>query len=65
MKIAYSHLAKFFKKPPTMDKLSKSLFQLGHEHEIANEIFDMIENNRVLQFTNTDDYANKHIYRQT
>ena len=33
--------------------------------QIANEIFDMIENNRVLQFTNTDDYANKHIYRQT
>ena len=41
MKIAYSHLANFFKKPPTMDKLSKSLFQLGHEHEIVNEIFDL------------------------
>ena len=41
MKIAYSHLAKFFKKPPTLDKLSKSLFQLGHEHEIVNEIFDL------------------------
>ena len=32
--------------------------------QMANELFDIIENNHVLEFTNTDDYNNKHIYRQ-
>ena len=41
MKIAYSHLAQNILENPSIDKLSESLFQLGHEHEIKDNIFDM------------------------
>jgi phenylalanyl-tRNA synthetase beta chain len=41
MKIAYSHLVKNIKENPTISQLSDSLFQLGHEHEIEDNIFDM------------------------
>ena len=34
MKIAYSHLVHHIKENPSIEKLSASLFQLGHEHEI-------------------------------
>jgi phenylalanyl-tRNA synthetase beta chain len=41
MKIAYSHLVKHIKEKPSIKKLSELLFQLGHEHEIADDIFDI------------------------
>ena len=41
MKIAYQHLLRFLIDNPSIDDLSSKLFQLGHEHEIDNSIFDM------------------------
>tara|TARA_B100000767_G_C19776285_1_gene542785 strand:- start:4044 stop:5954 length:1911 start_codon:yes stop_codon:yes gene_type:complete len=41
MKIAYKHLLPFIKNSPSIEELSNKLFQLGHEHEIENEIFNM------------------------
>ena len=41
MKIAYSHLVRYIQENPTIEQVSKSLFQLGHEHEIDDGIFDM------------------------
>jgi phenylalanyl-tRNA synthetase beta chain len=41
MKIAYHHLLNFLPTKPSVEELSKRLFQLGHEHEIYNDIFDM------------------------
>jgi len=41
MKIAYSHLAQQIVENPSIDQISDSLFQLGHEHEIDGNIFDM------------------------
>ena len=41
MKVAYSHLVRNIKENPSMEMLSESLFQLGHEHEIEGEIFDI------------------------
>jgi phenylalanyl-tRNA synthetase beta chain len=41
MKIAYSHLAQYIDENPTIQEISDSLFQLGHEHEIDSGIFDM------------------------
>jgi len=41
MKIAYSHLVNRIKENPSIDRISESLFQLGHEHEIKDDIFDM------------------------
>ena len=41
MKILYKHLVKYIKSPPTIDELSERLFQLGHEHEIENDIIDL------------------------
>ncbi len=41
MKIAFSHLALYIKESPTIEQVSNSLFQLGHEHEIEGNIFDM------------------------
>ena len=41
MKIAYSHLVKYIKENPSIENISKSLFQLGHEHEIDDKIFDL------------------------
>ena len=41
MKIAYSHLVQYIPENPTIAELSDSLFQLGHEHEIEGNIFDM------------------------
>ena len=38
MKIAYQHLLSFFIDRPSINELSNKLFQLGHEHEIENEI---------------------------
>jgi phenylalanyl-tRNA synthetase beta chain len=41
MKIAYSHLAQHIPEKPTIKEISDKLFQLGHEHEIEDNIFDM------------------------
>lgn len=41
MKIAYRHLAKYIVQKPSINELSEKLFQLGHEHEIQNDIYDI------------------------
>ena len=41
MKIAYSHLISRINESPSIDEISDRLFQLGHEHEIENNIFNM------------------------
>ena len=41
MKIAYSHLVSRIKENPSIEMLSDNLFQLGHEHEIVEGIFDI------------------------
>ncbi len=41
MKIAFNHLIRYIVENPTIDDVSQKLFQLGHEHEIENGIFDM------------------------
>ena len=41
MKIAYSHLVSHIKENPSIQEISNKLFQLGHEHEIDGNIFDM------------------------
>ena len=42
MNIAYSHLINLLKGEPSIDDISESLFQLGHEHTIDNDnIFDI------------------------
>ena len=41
MKIAYQHLLRFLPNKPSINDLSNRLFQLGHEHEIEDSIFDM------------------------
>jgi phenylalanyl-tRNA synthetase beta chain len=41
MKIAYCHLIKHIHEKPRIDELSDRLFQLGHEHEVANDIFEI------------------------
>jgi phenylalanyl-tRNA synthetase beta subunit len=41
MKIAYSHLVQHIPDNPTIEQISEKLFQLGHEHEIENDILEM------------------------
>ena len=41
MKINYQDLLNFLSKKPSKEALSQKLFQLGHEHEINKDIFDM------------------------
>ena len=41
MKIAYNHLVGHIKENPSIDEISKSLYQLGHEHEIEGTVFDI------------------------
>ena len=41
MKIAYEHLIKFIPSRPSIENISEKFFQLGHEHEIQNNIFDV------------------------
>jgi phenylalanyl-tRNA synthetase beta chain len=41
MKIVYSHLVKHIEENPTIEHISNKLFQLGHEHEIDGDIFDI------------------------
>ena len=41
MKLVYQDLLKFLNEKPSKEILSDKLFQLGHEHEIYGDIFDM------------------------
>lgn len=41
MKIAYKHLVNHIDSKPEINEISQKLFQLGHEHEIENDIFDI------------------------
>jgi phenylalanyl-tRNA synthetase beta chain len=41
MKIAYNHLFQHIIENPSIEEISDRLFQLGHEHEIDDGIFDM------------------------
>jgi phenylalanyl-tRNA synthetase beta chain len=41
MKILYQDLLSFLSYKPSIKELSEKLFQLGHEHEIHGEIFEM------------------------
>ena len=41
MKIAYSHLVDRIKENPSINEISESLLQLGHEHEIEGTLFDI------------------------
>lgn len=41
MKIAYKDILNHLSEKPSIKLLSEKLFQLGHEHEIYGEVFDM------------------------
>ncbi len=41
MKIHYKHLLRHINSQPTINELSEKLFQLGHEHDIDNDVFDI------------------------
>lgn len=41
MKIAYSHLVRHIHENPSIEQLSDNLYQLGHEHEILDNVFDI------------------------
>ncbi len=41
MKLAYKDLINLLQEKPSKELLSEKLFQLGHEHEIHGDIFDM------------------------
>ena len=41
MKISYIHLVQHIQENPTIEQVSESLFQLGHEHEIEDNFFDI------------------------
>ena len=41
MKVIYQDLLNHLTEKPSKELLSEKLFQLGHEHEIHGDIFDM------------------------
>lgn len=41
MKISYEHIARSIVNKPSIKELSEKLFQLGHEHEINDNIFEI------------------------
>ncbi len=41
MRFAYQDLLNFMIESPSLELLSEKLFQLGHEHEVQDNIFDM------------------------
>jgi len=41
MKIAFNHISERIISEPSIDEVSKRLFQLGHEHEIEDQIIDL------------------------
>ena len=51
MKVSYKHLIKHIPSNPSIEDISKKFFQLGHEHEIDGEIFQMeITPNREIAY---------------
>tara|TARA_B100000963_G_C22637809_1_gene678566 strand:+ start:5613 stop:7523 length:1911 start_codon:yes stop_codon:yes gene_type:complete len=75
MKISYKHLSEYIKQKPDINDLSEKLFQLGHEHEIFEDIINLeLTPNRgdclsikgllrdLNLFYETDDY--KELYEQ-
>lgn len=40
MKVSYDHLMRFFYNDIAVSDLSDKLFQLGHEHEVCNNLFE-------------------------
>ena len=41
MKIAYNHLLSHIQEKPSIEMVSDNLFQLGHEHEVEGNVFNM------------------------
>lgn len=41
MKFIYKDILRFLDGEPSKESLSEKLFQLGHEHEVENDIYDM------------------------
>ena len=41
MKVAYKHLKSLIPSEPRIDEISDRFFQLGHEHDIEDDIFNM------------------------
>ena len=41
MKIAHKHITENIKNSPSIEEISERLFQLGHEHKLIENIFDM------------------------
>ena len=41
MKIVYQDLLNFLSEKPSKDLLSEKLFQLGHEHDVFDDVFDI------------------------
>ena len=41
MKIIFKDLINLFEKNPSIEEVSSKFFQLGHEHEIENDVFLM------------------------
>ena len=41
MKLVYQDLLRHLDKKPSKEEISERLFQLGHEHEINGDVFDM------------------------
>ena len=41
MKVSYKHIISCLNPKPDIEELSEKLFQLGHEHEVLDEIFDI------------------------
>ena len=40
MKIPYKHIIKHIQSKPLINELSERLFQLGHEHEIEDDVYN-------------------------
>ena len=41
MKVSYKHIVEYIAEKPSISEISNKLFQLGHEHEIEGDIFDL------------------------
>ena len=46
MKVPYKYFINSLKDKPSLEDLSSKLFQLGHEHEIENNILSNVSLNR-------------------
>ena len=43
MKFIYQDFLNFLSEKPPLEILSEKLFQLGHEHEVNDEVFDELD----------------------